>query len=191
MPQLHDDASSKEAATAQSLARTLALLNSAFPVSEVRRSTQPVTEQPDASPVEVTGADHKRYGSIYVAQTEADFLRSIGITVGAYDHDAGRFPAMVSAHRAADAMEYLAQFQYQFDLVPFDERLVGQPPDTLAANDRRAMGAYLDFQLAGTPSDLDRQDLEDLRDKLAAFSTGTAAPVQESSNQAQVDFELS
>lgn len=190
MPHLHDDGNSKEAATAQSLARTLALLNNEFPASEVRRSTQPVAEQLNASSVEASGADHKRYGSIYVAQTEADFLRSIGITVGAYDHDAGRFPAMVSAHRAADAMEYLSQFQYQFDLVSFDERLVGQAPDALTANDRRAMGAYLDFQLAGAPSDLDRQDLEDLRDKLAALSAGTTAPSQEPSKESHADLEL-
>ncbi|WP_139133086.1 hypothetical protein [Pandoraea sp. ISTKB] len=190
MPHLHDDANSKEAATAQSLARTLALLNSEFPASEVRRSTQPVDERPGVSSVEASVVDHKRYGSIYVAQTEADFLRSIGITVGAYDHDAGRFPAMVSAHRAADAMEYLSQFQYQFDLVAFDERLVAQAPDTLTVNERQAMGAYLDFQLAGTPSDLDRQDLEDLRDKLSALSAGPTAPMQEPSSHAHADFEL-
>ncbi|MBN3729461.1 ankyrin repeat domain-containing protein [Burkholderia sp. Tr-20390] len=118
------------------------------------------------------------FGHVDSAEADGEFLRSLGLAVGEYDHHAGRYAVSVPGALSVDVTQFLTSFKYDFELAPVSAALICSDPSKLDSKDRRALRAYLKYELAADADDDRKADLA------ARLETLDAAPSPDSSSLA-------
>ncbi|KVV07371.1 hypothetical protein WK77_16410 [Burkholderia ubonensis] len=135
----------------------------------------PSSDVVPAAPTPHAGSDDgfavAYFGRVHSAKADGDFLRSLGLAIGEYDHDSGSFAVSVPGPLSVDVTQFLTSFKYEFELAPVSVALVCADPNTLDAKERRALRAYLTYEFAAAADDDRRADLEARIETLEAMST--------------------
>ncbi|MBR8426213.1 ankyrin repeat domain-containing protein [Burkholderia cenocepacia] len=126
------------------------------------------------------------FGHVHCERNDGEFLQSLGLATGQYDHDVGRFAVSVPGSLSVDVTQYLTAFKYDFELLPVSAALICSDPDKLDTKDRRALRAYLTYELATTD---DCERIADLAARKEALDA--AASITSSASESATTFDLS
>ncbi|WP_334043651.1 ankyrin repeat domain-containing protein [Burkholderia ambifaria] len=118
------------------------------------------------------------FGHVHCEKSDGEFLQSLGLATGEYDHDVGRFAVSVPGPLSVDVTQYLTSFKYDFELLPVDAALICSDPNKLDSKDRRALRAYLTYELATTDDSERIADLAARKEALVAAASITASALE-------------
>ncbi|MEX3556205.1 MAG: ankyrin repeat domain-containing protein [Burkholderia gladioli] len=113
------------------------------------------------------------FGHVHADHGDDEFLESLGLSVGEYDFDARKFDVSVPGPSSVDVTQFLTSFKYDFELLPVSGALLSAEPCTLEAKDRRALSAYIKYEIGVAADDERVMDLVDRRQALDAAASVT------------------